>query len=147
MLLCHSLVYQQRCQKTSSMGPLQCLAMKHLSPNAFKWFPRAGKMWVFGREDDPFPSFGSLPQMEVLLGGISADGGNRGCTKPLESCPSMQSWLQSPVLITLAPLIGLGFICPITFKSTLTSTLWSLCTQTLWWISWAEYVIMNPKIE
>lgn len=104
MLLCHSLVYQQRCQKTSSMGPLQCLAMKHLSPNAFKWFPRAGKMWVFGREDDPFPSFGSLPQMEVLLGGISADGGNRGCTKPFGELSFHAVWVAEPCFDHFSPI-------------------------------------------
>lgn len=41
-----------------------------------------GRKNEFGREDDPFPSFRSLPQMEALLGGVSADGGNTGWSKP-----------------------------------------------------------------
>lgn len=72
----------KRCQKTNPMGLLQCLATKHLSPNAFKWFSRAGKAWVFGREDDPFLSFRTLPQVEAFLAGVSADGRKLRDIKP-----------------------------------------------------------------
>lgn len=64
MLLCHSFVYQQRCQKTCPVGLLRCLTTKHLSPNAFKWLLRAGEAWAFGREDNTFIS-------NVLPGGYS----------------------------------------------------------------------------
>lgn len=112
-------------------GASAVLGTKHLSPNAFKWFPRAGKMWVLGRDDDPFP-FWSLPHMEALLGGISADGGNPGCNKPFgELSVHGVCGLQSLVLVTLAPLIGQGLClsCHIQTHSNQHISTWSLCTQ------------------
>lgn len=98
----------KRCQKTNPMGLLQCLATKHLSPNAFKWLSRAGKARGFGREHDPFLSFRTLPQVEALLAGVSADEESWETSSLLEIHSSMELCLQSPVLVTLAPLTSWG---------------------------------------
>lgn len=113
MLLCHSFICQQRCQKTSPVGLLQCLATKHLSPNAFKWFSRAGKAWVFGRDGDAFLYLRSLPQREVLLGSILADGRKlKENILFLENCSSMECSLQGCVLDALAlPTSRGGLVC------------------------------------
>lgn len=120
MLLCHSFICQQRCQKTSPVGLLQCLATKHLSPNAFKWFSRAGKARVFGRDGDAFLYLRSLPQREVLLGSILADGRKlKENILFLENCSSMECSLQGCVLDALALPTSQGR--PRVFKATPTS--------------------------
>ena len=83
---------------------------------------------MFGREGDPFLSFRSLPQMEALLAGISADGRKLGDNKPFgeslfhgalsaEPCFGHFSPINKPVLASALSLQE----SPTMFKSTITS--------------------------
>lgn len=59
---------------------------------------------MFGREDDPFPSFTGLPQMEALLGGISADGENTGCNEPFGELSFHGVWAAEPCFDYFSPI-------------------------------------------
>lgn len=102
---------------------------------------------MFGREDDPFLSFRTLPQVEAFLAGVSADGRKLRDIKPFGGSLFHGALSAEPCFGHFSPINKLGLASALSLQGSRTMFNQRLrtrpvCTQTLVvLVSW----VWNPE--
>lgn len=136
-MLCHSFIYQQRCQKTCPVGLLQCLTTKHLSPNALCGYSGQGRRECLGeKKTHSFQTF-------WLVAGRQGDLWRVCGVPPAGPCFGHFSSVSHSVLASAPSLM----CCHVPKCHNLHCRMWSIFMQALWWLSQAEFGIQSPKDE